>query len=297
MTAESAEMQALMERVAALQAENAAFRASASQGDAFIQHLRTQTAYQRDAWKAELDASKEYFGEVHAKFAENEEEAWNEVKASFVEQARSKLLGPLDVLLLTYLIFGSRNSHFKLASAWLDAPTPADKVKAHNWLLAGSLPESRLRLIGPAISNLRWPLFPENVGNEFALLNREVLREAGATAAQQMFGRGVVEETRPTIFGETGVEEHLGGGKPQRERVVYGAGGYSVKVSADGFVDLSAADAAMREAQNRISALEAALRSAGLEIPSSSRGRGGGYRGRGARGGYQRGGEGDRHPN
>ena len=59
MTAESAEMQALMEKVAALQAENAAFRASASQGDAFIQHLRTQTAYQRDAWKAELDASKE----------------------------------------------------------------------------------------------------------------------------------------------------------------------------------------------------------------------------------------------
>ena len=109
------------------------------------------------------------------------------------------------------------------------------------------------------------------------------------------FFRGAVEETRPTIFGETGVEEHLGGGKPQKERVVYGAGGYAVKVSADGFVDLSAADAAMREAQNRISALEAALRGAGVEIPFSPRGgRGGGYRGRGGRGGYHRGGEGDR---
>ena len=295
MTAESAEMQALMERVAALQAENAAFRASASQGDAFIQHLRTQTAYQRDAWKAELDASKEYFGEVNTKYNENEQKAWDDLKANFLEQARSKILGPLDVLLLTYLIFGNPNSHFKLASAWLDAPTPADKVKAHNWLLAGDLPESRLRLVGPAISSLRWPLFPENVGHEFALLNREMLREVGATTAQQMFGRGaVVEDARPAVYGEAGVEEHLGGGRPQKERVVYGAGGYSVKVSADGFVDLSAADAAMREAQNRISALEAALRSAGLEIPFSSRGRGGGYRGRGARGGYQRGGEGDR---
>ena len=71
---------------------------------------------------------------------------------------------------------GSRSSHFKLASAWLDAPIPAD-----NWLLAGSLSESRLRLVSPAILNLQWPPLP--VGNEFALLNREVLKEVGATTA------------------------------------------------------------------------------------------------------------------
>lgn len=59
----------------ALEAENATFRASSSKGDAIIQHLRSQTACQRDAWKAVLDASREYFGEVQTKFSTGEEEA------------------------------------------------------------------------------------------------------------------------------------------------------------------------------------------------------------------------------
>ena len=59
----------------ALEAESTTFRASASKGDTIIQHLRSQTACQRDAWKVALDASREYFGEVQTKFSTGEEEA------------------------------------------------------------------------------------------------------------------------------------------------------------------------------------------------------------------------------
>jgi hypothetical protein len=110
----------------------------------------------------------------------------------------------------------------------------------------------------------------------------------GANPGGRLFGRG--DLSRPSVYGKRGEEDAHNAAIPAEGRVVYGAGGYSVRVNPDGFVDLSAADAAMRDAQNRIGALEAALAQAGLEIPAAPQGRGrggrgnGGYRGRGGRG-------------
>ena len=149
---------------------------------------------------------------------------------------------------------------------------------------AKEMPAQRLRFVGPAIKDLRYPLFPEtSTAQEFAVL----LAEVGANPAGQLFGRGPGTSTKQSVYakqGSTDPEPQVNGIPPEG-RTVFGAGGYSVRVDAEGYVDLSAADAAMREAQNRITALEKALIAAGIELPLApqgrGRGRGGGRGGRG----------------
>jgi len=149
------------------------------------------------------------------------------------------------------------------------------------------MPAQRLRFVGPAIKDLRYPLFPEtSTAQEFAVLNRRLLAEVGASPAGQLFGRGPGASSKQSVYAKqeyTDAPPQHVNSIPPEGRTIFGAGGYSVRVDADGFVDLSAADAAMREAQARITALEKALVAAGIDLPvvPPSRGRG---RGRGGRG-------------
>ena len=261
----------MAETVSRLEAENAAMRAQIGSNDVMAQQLRNEAAYKREAWRSEFDNHQTFYAEVKANMEEataRGEDPWGAIKKEFADQARQKLLGPLDVLILTYLIFGTPESQYKLSCAWLEATSPQQKVSAHNWLVLAGLGEHRKRQLGPHISKMTWPLFPEEMGPEFSSLNHGFLRDAGAT--QRLFGRGAVEEElrRPEALADDGFGKLFGTTTPSHtDRVVYGAGGYMVKVSADGFVDLSDADAAMVEHQNRTTALEMALRNAGIEIP------------------------------
>jgi len=297
-------LQEMAAKLAKLEAENAAMKTIAGNSDVLAQHLRNEAAYRRDAWKEEFDEATEFYKEVNSRMAAatSKEEAWEPAKKEFANLARAKQLGPLDVLILTYLIFGSEESHFKLAHAWLEATSAKQKVAAHNWLVMGDLGEHRRRQLGPHISNLTWPLFPENLGSDFSSLNQAFLREAGAIPQQRLFGKGARDDPnpttnpapnkRPTTFLEKdGFDELFGSAAGAREERTISGAGYKVRVGPDGFVDLSGADAAMTEAQGRISALEAALRNAGVDIPEPT----GGWRG--GRGGRGRGGRGRGPPN
>ena len=281
----------MAEQVSRLEAENSAMRAQIGSNDVMAQQLRNEAAYKRESWRSEFDNHQTFYAEVKANMEEaaaRGEDPWGAIKKEFADQARQKLLGPLDVLILTYLIFGTPESQFKLACAWLEATSPQQKVSAHNWLVLAGLGEHRKRQLGPHISKMTWPLFPEEMGQEFSSLNHGFLRDAGAT--QRLFGRGAGDEEpqrRPPALADDGFGQLFGTAPSHADRVVYGAGGYMVKVSADGFVDLSDADAAMVEHQNRTTALEIACRNAGIEIPvfhstRQNRGRGGRGGGRGS---------------
>jgi hypothetical protein len=285
-------------KLAKLEAENAAMKTIAGNSDALAQHLRNESAYKRDAWKEDFDEAQTFYAEVNARLGEAKakgEDPWAPVKKEFADQAKAKQLGPLDVLILTYLIFGKEESHFKLAHAWLEATGAHEKVAAHNWLVLGDLGDHRRRQLGPHIGKLAYPLFPENVGKEFSCLNQAFLREAGALGTQRLFGKGPGQEEekrkRPNTFLEDDGFGHLFRDTPAHEERVISGAGYKVRVGSDGFVDLSGADAAMTDAQNRISALELALQNAGVEVPPLASGW------RGGRGGRGRGGRGRGSPN
>ena len=278
----------MAEQLSRLEAENASMRAHIGSNDVMAQQLRNEALYKRDSWKEQYDNHQAFHTEVNASMTSANargEDPWKDIKKEFADQARQKQLGPLDVLILTYLIFGTAESQFKLASAWLEATSAQQKVSAHNWLVLGGLGEHRKRQLGPHISKMTWPLFSS--------LNHGFLRDAGAT--QRLFGRGNGEEEvrRPEVLADDGFGQLFNTTPAHTERIVYGSGGYMVKVSADGYVDLSDADAAMVEHQNRTTALEIACRNAGIEIPAfhstrqsqQNRPRGG----RGGRGGRGRG--------
>ena len=243
-----------------------------SSADAFAEHLREEGAYKRDAWKADLDNARAYFDEAAADYKANPDAANARLQKAFHEQCTAGMLGPMDVMVLTYLFWASDEGRYNLAAAFLDADTPIKRVQYHNWYLAKEMPAQRLRFVGPAIKDLRYPLFPEtSTAQEFAVLNRRLLAEVGANPAGQLFGRGPGTSTKQSVYAKQGSTDP---GIPPEGRTVFGAGGYSVRVDAEGYVDLSAADAAMREAQNRITALEKALIAAGIELPLAPQGRG-----------------------
>lgn len=178
----------------------------------------------------------------------------DELRAFFLDMARTQTLEPEDVLTGTYLLYGEEADRRFLAG--LLQKKPRERVQAHNFFVASMMPPQFLAAYGEHLLTLRYPLFPHT--KEFSALNVRLLQETTAPTG----GAAAATAERPSVY---------------RRRDEAAGGEYLAPVqqhpSGAHVVDLTMVESAVVALQARCNALEQQLKT------QSGRG------GRGGRGG------------
>lgn len=183
-------------------------------------------------------------------------------RLAFLDQCRSSMVSPEDVMAATYTLFARCDEAKEFYNGLLTRVPPGPlRIRAHNFYVASCREKSFLDTYGCLIEKLAWPLFPPAA--EFTTLNQRLLCEASSPPTG-----GSTAVWIPTVF------------RHQREEPRGGEYWASVQRTPQGdAVDLS-------EVERAFTTLQSQLRDWQQRFPSSRGGRGRGgahWRGRGGR--------------
>ena len=231
---------------------------------ALKEYFSQKEARTNEPWRAAARRADLQIGLLTRAFAEPN--AFEDLRAEFLNQSKAQLLTELETMILQYLLCAASPDYgrFFLAALLLNVP-PASRLQVHNWGVASDMAPGRRDAHGEAIASLTSPLFPDGFG--FATLNARLLAEAVSFDGA---GRSRVFADRPSgLWGSP-----LAGGGPLP---IYGADGLQTAA-----LDASAVEQQLAAMRSDVSFLRRRL---------GGRGRGGRGRGRG-RGSYRGGGRG-----